>query len=125
MANLKGLASIVSELRIERTNLASQLERVDAALSVLRKLNGGSFYTKPRRTLSASARRRISRAQKARWGKAKRSRAETQAHHVGVGPQDDRSGTAGTVGEASGEAEGLKKGVTNHGTSELNRTHAA
>jgi hypothetical protein len=33
MANLKGLASIVSELRTERTNLASQLRHVDAALS--------------------------------------------------------------------------------------------
>jgi hypothetical protein len=70
MAKLSGLASIVSELRIERTNLVNQLRHVDAALSVLGKLNGGS-YTRPRRTLSASARRRISLAQKARWAKAK------------------------------------------------------
>jgi len=62
MANLKGLASIVSGLRVERTNLATQLERVDAALSVLGK-NGG------RPALSASARKRISLAQKARWAK--------------------------------------------------------
>jgi hypothetical protein len=71
MADLKGLASIVSELRTERTNLVNQLGRVDAALSVLGKLNGGSSYKKPRRTLSASARKRISLAQKARWAKAK------------------------------------------------------
>ena len=69
MRNLKGLASIVSELRAERTNLASQLKRVDAALSVLGKSDAGSSYTKPRRTLSASARKRISLAQKARWAK--------------------------------------------------------
>jgi len=69
MANLKGLASIVSELRVVRTNLANQLRHVDAALSVLGKLNGGSSYTKPRRTLSASARKRMSLAQKARWAK--------------------------------------------------------
>ena len=69
MANLEGLASIVSELRVEKTNLANQLKRVDAALSVLGKLNGRSSYTKPRRTLSASARKRISLAQKARWAK--------------------------------------------------------
>ena len=75
MANLKGLASIVSALRTERTNLVNQLGRVDAALSVLGKLNGGSSYKKPRRTLSASARKRISLAQKARWAKTK-SRAE-------------------------------------------------
>ena len=71
MTDLKGLASIVSELRTERTNLVNQLGRVDAALSVLGKLNGGSSYKKPRRTLSASARKRISLAQKARWAKAK------------------------------------------------------
>jgi hypothetical protein len=69
MANLNGLAAIVSELRAERTNLVNQLKHVDAALSVLGKLNGGSAYTKPRRTLSAAARKRISLAQKARWAK--------------------------------------------------------
>lgn len=69
MAILKGLASIVSELRVERSNLVKQLRHVDAALAVLGKLNGGSNYTKPRRTLSASARNRISLAQKARWAK--------------------------------------------------------
>ena len=71
MANLEGLVRIVKELRIERTNLANQLKRVDAALSVLGKSNGSSSYAKPRRTLSASARKRISLAQKARWAKAK------------------------------------------------------
>ena len=75
MANLKGLASIVSALRVERTNLANQLKHVDAALSVLGKLNGGSPHTKPGRTLSASARKRISLAQKARWAKRANSQA--------------------------------------------------
>jgi len=69
MENLKGLVSIVSELRVERTNLVNQLKHVDAALAVLGRLNGGSSYTKPRHTLSASARKRISLAQKARWAK--------------------------------------------------------
>jgi hypothetical protein len=58
MENLKGLVSLVSESRVERTNLVSQLKHVDAALSVLGKLSGGSSYTKPRRTLSAAARTR-------------------------------------------------------------------
>ncbi len=38
MANLKGLESVVSQLREERTNLVNQLRHVDAALSVLGKL---------------------------------------------------------------------------------------
>jgi hypothetical protein len=69
MANLSGLASFVSELRVERTNLVDRLRHVDAALSVLGKLNSGSSYTKPRHTVSASARRRMSLSQKARWAK--------------------------------------------------------
>jgi len=69
MANLSGLASFVSELRVERTNLVDRLRHVDAALSVLGKLNSGSSYTKPRHTVSASARKRMSLAQKARWAK--------------------------------------------------------
>jgi hypothetical protein len=69
MGNLKGLVSIVSELRVERTNLVNQLKHVDAALSVLGKLDDGSSYTKPRRNLSLSARKKMSLAQKARWAK--------------------------------------------------------
>jgi hypothetical protein len=72
MANLKGLVSIVSELRVERTNLVNQLKHVDAALAVLGKLDGGSSHIEPGRTLSASPRERISIAQKARWSKARK-----------------------------------------------------
>jgi len=67
MANLKGLASIVSALRVERTNLASQLKHVDAALLVLSKSQDGNPDARPKRTLSPSARKRMSLAQKARW----------------------------------------------------------
>ena len=69
MGNLKGLPSIVSELRAERTNLVNQLKHVDAALSVLGKLNSGRSFTKPSSTVSAVARKRMSLAQKARWAK--------------------------------------------------------
>jgi hypothetical protein len=71
MANLAGLAGFVSELRATRTNLVNELRHVDAALSVLGKLSGGSNHGKPGHTVSASARRRMSLAQKARWAKAK------------------------------------------------------
>jgi hypothetical protein len=87
MAKLKGLVSAVSELRVERQNLVSELGHVDAALSVLGKLNSGSFHTKPKRvlsnaarrkmslaakpkrTMSAATRRKIAAAQRARWAK--------------------------------------------------------
>jgi len=38
-------------------------------------------------------------------GKGEKSRAETEAHHVGVSPQEDRGGTKGTVGEDTGGEE--------------------
>jgi hypothetical protein len=38
-------------------------------------------------------------------GKGERSRAETQAQHVGISPQEDRGGTKGTVGEVESKAE--------------------
>jgi hypothetical protein len=69
MSKLQGLVSIVSELRVERANLVNQLKHVDAALSVLGKLNGGSSYTEPRRVLSAAVRRKMSLGQKARRAK--------------------------------------------------------
>jgi hypothetical protein len=72
MPNLKGLQSVVSQLRGERTSLLNQLRHVDAALSVLGKLNGGSSYTKPRRRrLSIAARKKIAAAQRARWAKVR------------------------------------------------------
>jgi hypothetical protein len=87
---ITGLVSIVSELRAERTNLVTQLKHIDAALSVFGKLNGGSSYTKPRHTLSAAARRKISLAQKARWAK----RASTNGQVVGVKPKRTMSAAA-------------------------------
>ena len=69
MTNLEGLVSIVSQLRVERTNLVNQLRHVDAALSVLGKLGDGSSYTKPRSKISAKGRARIAAAQRARWAK--------------------------------------------------------
>ncbi len=71
MPNLKGLVSVVAQLKEERTNLVNSLRQVDAALSVLGKLNGGKTAVKPTRTISASGRRRIAAAQRARWAKAK------------------------------------------------------
>ncbi len=90
MAMLKGLASIVSELRAERTNLIAQLKHVDAALSVLGKLDGGSSFTKPRRNLSAAARKKMSLAQKARWA----NRASTNSHAIALKPKRTMSAVA-------------------------------
>jgi hypothetical protein len=87
MTKLTGLTSIVAELRVERTNLVNQLKHVDAALSVLGKLNGGSSYTEPRRALSAAARRKMSAAQRAR-------RAKENGKPIAVRPKRTMSASA-------------------------------
>jgi hypothetical protein len=71
MGNLKGLVSIVLELRKQRTNLVNDLRNVDAALSSLGRVNPGGIHAEPRGTMSASGRRKIAVAQRARWAKVR------------------------------------------------------
>jgi hypothetical protein len=71
MATLKGLASVVSQFREQRTNLLNSLKHVDAALSVLGKLNGADNRAALPRTLSASARKKIAVAQRLRWARVR------------------------------------------------------
>jgi hypothetical protein len=78
MPRLKGLGNIVAELRAERAHLVNNLRHVDAALAVLGKLEGGKFATVSRRTLSATARRKIAAAQRARWARVKAKQAKAK-----------------------------------------------
>src|SRR3989454_8531302 len=88
---ISGLQSVVSQLRKEKTNLVHQLRHVDAALSVLGKLNGARFYTHPRhRKMSVAARARIAASQKARWAKVKGQRKV-----VSIAPKHRRISPAG------------------------------
>jgi hypothetical protein len=67
---MTNLSSVVSQLRNERTQVQGQLERLDQAISLLGNLNNGSRSTRGgTRNMSASARKRIAAAQKARWAK--------------------------------------------------------
>jgi hypothetical protein len=73
------IAEVLKELQRER-------ERLDKAIGALGQLVGvnhtgsGGRAKAPRRTLSASARRRISLAQKARWAKTKRAKSARPVH---------------------------------------------
>jgi hypothetical protein len=61
MPNLDG---IIKQLQQERA-------RIDQAIQALTPLNGSAPKAAPARTMSASARRRIAAAQRARWAKQK------------------------------------------------------
>lgn len=80
----------VKELQSERSRLENELQRVDAALSALSRLNSrargrgrrraaGRRTVRPQRHMSASARRRIAAAQKARWAKLRQERVKKAA----------------------------------------------
>ena len=100
--------SIVAEWGAKRTNLVSRLKHLEAALSVLGKLNGGTPVTKPRHTLSAAARKKISLAQKARWAK----QASSSGQVVAMKPKRTMSLAARKkIGHFSGEM-GEDKGST-------------
>jgi hypothetical protein len=81
---MRNLSEIVSELVAKRDSVQKELTRLNTAISALRGTNRVDEATtkqytapKPRRTMSASARRRIAAAQRARWAafKAKQKRA--------------------------------------------------
>jgi hypothetical protein len=77
---MDNLARVISDLQDENRRLEGELKRVQGALTVLRGLNTGSAgrtgtTVKTRRKLSASARKRIADAQRARWAKWKAKKA--------------------------------------------------
>jgi len=68
---------IENDLEEERRRLMTQVQRIEGALYALANVRSGAVVEKQlrpgKRTMSASARRRISMAQKARWKKLKKS----------------------------------------------------
>ena len=64
------VASVLKELHKQKHAKQAELNRLDEAIAIIRRLGGlapGRVTSK--RTLSAAARRRIIAAQKARWAK--------------------------------------------------------
>jgi len=68
------LGSALQQLRAERKEMQSQVEKLDRAISVIESLNGSPTpgnAPEPTRIISAALRRKMARAQKARWAKAR------------------------------------------------------
>ncbi len=68
------LASALQELRAERKQMLSQVEKLDQAISVIESLNGSATIhqaSQPTRVISAASRRKMAQAQKARWAKVR------------------------------------------------------
>jgi hypothetical protein len=69
--NLKGMESIVSQLRAQRADFVNQIGHIDAALIVLGKVNGTHASQVAVRTISAAGRKRIAAAQRTRWARVR------------------------------------------------------
>jgi len=93
MANLNNL---LQQLRQEHDQTQSQIEKLKEAISVIEELAGrstgaGANGTRPKRTMSAAARRRIAQAQRARWAKLrKQSQPILAAKSTGSSPAKRR-----------------------------------
>jgi hypothetical protein len=73
MGNLE-LASTVKMLQGQRAQTQKELTKLDKAIAVLRELNGNSTPSQNgKHTMSAAARKKIGKAQKARWAKVRQA----------------------------------------------------
>jgi len=76
---MRNVRQVLKQLRGERNRTQKELSRFDDAIAAFEKLVGNNpgpgRPRKPRRTLSAGARKKISQAQKARWAKLRREKA--------------------------------------------------
>ena len=75
MANVR---QMLKQLQGERSRTNKELSRLDEAIAAFQKLIGNNpgpgRPRKRRRTLSVAARRRISKAQKARWARLRKEK---------------------------------------------------
>jgi len=68
------LSSALQQLRAERKQAQSHVDKLDTAISVIESLNGSGSFGKaaqPTRIISAASRRKMAQAQKARWAKVR------------------------------------------------------
>ena len=69
---MMNLVGVVKQLQTQRNAIEQQLSRINAAVEALRGMNSnraGATTARSPRVMSASARKRIAAAQKARWEK--------------------------------------------------------
>jgi hypothetical protein len=79
---MSNLTKALQELREERKHAQFQVERLDQAISVIESLDGSGAsgmanqptrtISEPTRTISAASRRKMARAQKARWARVRK-----------------------------------------------------
>jgi hypothetical protein len=82
---MSNLTNALQELRAERREAQSQVEKLDKAISAIESLNGSAPTGKVQgtRVISAASRRKMARAQKARWAKVRQASQPAVAKRTG------------------------------------------
>jgi hypothetical protein len=83
------LNNALQQLREERKQAQSHVEKLDTAISVIESLNGSGFgkAAQPTRIISQASRRKMAQAQRARWARArKESQPVEKAKTTGSAP---------------------------------------
>lgn len=87
---MTNLNNALHELREEHKQVQKQVRQLEEAISAIEGLAGTSTIARhgaqPSRTISAAARRRMARAQKARWTKWRESKTTLSAKTAGKAP---------------------------------------
>jgi hypothetical protein len=97
---MSNLDNALRELREKRSHAQVEIDKLDQIISGIESLNGSGAAapgkaTKPKRTLSASARRRISVAQKARWASVRKQSKPALVAKTGSAPAKRKISAAG------------------------------
>jgi hypothetical protein len=75
------LNNALQQLRAERKQAQARVESIDQAISVIESLNGAGTFGKanqPTRIISQASRRKMARAQRARWARARKETQPTE-----------------------------------------------
>jgi hypothetical protein len=95
---MSNLDNALRELQEKRNHAQAEIEKLDQIIAGIESLNGAavpSNATTPKHTLSASARRRISAAQKKRWASIREKSQPTLVAKTGSAPAKRKMSAAG------------------------------
>jgi hypothetical protein len=97
---MSNLDNALRELREKRSHAQLEIEKLDQIIAGIESLNGTGAVvpanaTKAKHTLSASGRRRISMAQKARWASVRKQSQPTLLAKTGSAPTKRKMSAAG------------------------------
>src|SRR5262249_34687566 len=93
---MASLDNVLKQLRQERNQAQSEVQKLEKAISAIEGLTGKSLGTRangtrPKKTMSAASRRKIALAQRARWAKfRKQSQTAAPAKPLSIGSAKGR-----------------------------------